>query len=140
MKQKTEKLQNKPQFSKLIILSVVILFIATLIHCFTKDSIDTTTLVTELTVTGGLASSAIIFYYRKAQLENCALIRLDHMKQIAGVEYEYYEKRLRLKKELGVIDEEGSVTHDWATESITEDINYLNTKLEEASEDVEAVG
>jgi len=131
--------KNRPQFSKLIVLVVTILFLTSLVTTYLLPGIDDTVRLTEITVTGGIFSSTVIWYMKKSQQENVVKLKIGLLKNIAEVEYEYYEKRLRLKDELHVpLDEDEddpTILDDVRQAEIEGDVNYVDEKFAEAIEE-----
>lgn len=139
----------KPQFSKLIVFFAGLLLILALLHGIMLDSssdnsmIDRTALATELTVTGSVFLTVCVWYYKKSATENTAKIRIDHAKEVAQIEYEFFEKRARLSKELGLTEADiekinnDTVLDDMSRDAISEDTQYLNTQFDIQSADPE---
>lgn len=137
---------KKIEFSKLIIVVAAILFAATLIHCFTNPALDTGAMATEIAVTGGLFSTSVVAYYNKSKLENVHKLRMSQYEKVAGIEYKYYEKKMRLKKELGLTESDiqevyaSSVLDDYVQEALNMDNSFLEEKMTEASANEEPMG
>lgn len=93
-------MKQKLEFSKLIIYITGAIFIISLLYCMifytvamvTTQLIEWTPVVSILPVTGGMFTTAIGFYYTKAQRENNIKLRKDVIK------YKY-----ELMNELGVL-------------------------------------
>ena len=133
---------KKPQFSKIIVFIASILFILTLAHAtFSREYQDTATTITEVTTTGTVFLTVCVWYYKKAATENTAKIRIEHAKEVADIEYTYFEKRARLQKELELTDydmgrlDDVSQLDDMAREAISEDSNYISNQFENAASD-----
>lgn len=98
---------KKFQYSKMLVFVTGIIFVLSLAYCLTKDISnvsDLTIYTVAITVTGGVFSSAIIWYEKKSQAENVSKIQMQQIKDVAKVEFEVYEKKVRLQKEMGIIE------------------------------------
>lgn len=101
-------MKQKLEFSKLIIYITGSIFIISLLYCMifytvamvTMQLIEWTPVVSVLPVTGGMFTTAIGFYYTKAQRENNIKLRKDVIK------YKY-----ELMNELGVLQRDECI-HD----------------------------
>lgn len=136
------------QYSKIIVFVTGAIFFITLFFCLTRDFenvYDATVYVTAVTVTGGVFGSAIIWYEKKAQAENVSKIQIQHVKDTAEIEFNIYERKVRLQKELGILgkpdigmDEENMMHADESlNNAITRDQNYLESKMDDSVSDPE---
>lgn len=134
------------QYSKIIVFVSGAFFVATLAYCLTRDLssvYDVSLYVTGITVTGSVFGSAIIWYEKKSQAENVSKIQLQHVKDIAEVEFGIYERKVRLQKELGIIgqpdigmdDTNQFHVDEQLDEAINRDSNYLGAKLDDSTSD-----
>lgn len=132
------------QFSKLIVLVSGVIFIGTLVICISKDLsslYDSSMYLGAITVTGGVFGSAIVWYEKKSQAENVAKIQLQHIKDLSEIEFNVYERKVRLQKELHILgqpdipmDPEGVSHVDEALEAvINRSLTHLDTSMEEAT-------
>lgn len=136
--------KKKYQFCKCIVVLMCIIFVLTLCYCLyliQNSALDLTLGITAITVTGALFSSTIIWYMKKAQAENVIKLRMTYTEAAARIEYEVYEKKMRLKKELGMQDEtefEESVLDEMYTDAIHNDNAYFDSQFEEATSSQES--
>jgi len=143
MKHNSKKQKNAPQYSKVLVLITGLVFAVSLAFCLTRDIsnvYDVSLYTVAITVTGGVFGSAIIWYEKKAQAENVSKIQLQHIKDVAKVEFDVYEKKVRLQKELGIIGapevgmDDGGDFHvdEQMMEAVEQDGNFLNEKKNDA--------
>ena len=103
---KMEKI-NKFQFSKLIIITLCILFVICLYNGLminTENYIDLTVIATSITVTGGLFGSGVIWYLKKSQSENNVKLKIEMYKVVSRERVKYNAKMMILKKKLEISD------------------------------------
>jgi len=142
------KTKREWQYSKAIVAITGVVFVCVLIFCFTRniDSVYDLSLYTAtVTVTGGVFGSALVWYEKKSQAENVSKIQLQHIKDTAKLEYAIYEKKLRLKKELGILcqsdigmDDNGDFHIDEQVDgAVDRDSEYLSEKMNDATSDPE---
>ncbi len=140
--------EKRFQYSKIIVFVSGAIFIATLFFCLTRDysSIyDASLHVAAVTVTGGVFGSAIVWYEKKAQAENISKMQLQHVKDVAEIEFNIYERKVRLQKELGILgkpdigmDDEGMMHVDEQLgEAISKDQNYLDARMDDSTSEPE---
>lgn len=136
--------QKKCQFCKCIVILTGIVFILTLIYCLyliQNSALDLTLGITAITTTGALFSSTVIWYMKKAQAENVIKWRMTYTEAAARIEYETYEKKMRLKKELNMQDEtefEESVLDEMYTDAVHNDNAYFDSQFDEATSSQES--
>lgn len=154
MKEKLKAfLINMLQFSKLIIIISALVFVGTLIYCITRDLsslYDSSLYVGAITITGGVFGSAIVWYEKKSQAENVAKIQLQHIKDLAEIELDIYQRKVKFQKSIGVygkpdvpMDVENMTHVDEAMESmIASSLTKLDTAMDEAtsSDEMQAYG
>ena len=102
-KQSNAYLNKRFQFSKLIIVIMMIVFIYTLYRAinfqFNGDAyIDSAILCTALTVTAGILGSSLIQYYKKSSSENISKIQTALYKNTMDIRLEYNRKMMEFKK------------------------------------------
>lgn len=127
------------QYSKMLVFVTGIMFIVSLAYCLTRDISDlsdATLYTVAITVTGGVFGSAIIWYEKKSQAENVSKIQMQRVKDVARVEFEVYEKKVRLKKELGILDTDDCGEDFHIDEQINAAVEtadtFLNDKMQDA--------
>ena len=96
------------QYSKILPVLTGILFGATLLFSIlegfkmTEYGGNSTIFVTALTVSGGVFGSSIIWYMKKAQVENIFKVKSTLYKTISDEQIRYAEEMLRLQEEYKV--------------------------------------
>jgi hypothetical protein len=97
------------QYSKILPFIAVALFCVCLYMGFTADYstvVDVSFYVTAITISGSIVAGTFIFYYRKAQQENCVKLK-SQMYRIASEErLKYNEKMILLKSRYMLSEEE----------------------------------
>lgn len=134
------------QCSKVLCYVSGVVFISTLVRCLSADLsalYDTAVYVTAISVTGAVFGSTLVWYAKKAQAENVARIKIQHVKEVAKVEFALWKKKVHLQKELGLIGtplddtmEEFHVDEEF-DDAVSKDSEYLNTQLETSVTDPE---
>lgn len=136
------------QYSKLIVIVSGIVFISILVYCLSVDYstvLDVSIYSVAITITGGIFGSSIVWYEKKAQVENVAKIQLRHIKEVSKVEFETYEKKVRLQKELGILDapdvpmdeEDNFSVDDTMGDAVDRDLDFLDSIRDSAEEEPE---
>jgi hypothetical protein len=107
------KEEKKLTYSKLIVLITAIIFIVCLLLSFyafltsTVDNvIDTTVLVTAITVSGGIFGSNLCWYSKKAAGENNYKLRMALYKDSTETRLKYNEEMMKLMKEYDISEED----------------------------------
>lgn len=82
---------KKKEFSKIIVFVVFITFILTLIAgcVLAWNGRDTSLFCYAIPSTGGVAGSSVIFYYRKAQVENAVKLQLYSLEEMYKLREKY---------------------------------------------------
>lgn len=122
-----------------------VVFIATLLHCLSVDLsalYDTAVYVTAISVTGAVFGSTLVWYAKKAQAENVSRIKIEHVKETAKVEWELWQKKVRLQKELGLnvpLDEGMEEFHvdEELDNAVSKDSEYLDGQMDGSTADPE---
>jgi len=141
-------MKKRPQYSKILVLVTGIIFLICLWYCLTRDAsnvYDMSLYTGAVTITGGVFGSAIIWYEKKSQAENVSKIKLQHVKDVAKIEFNLYEKKIRLQKELGIIgetdtdagDDGDSYIDDQLGKAVEQDGSYLDDKESDATSEPE---
>lgn len=107
---------KKFEFSKLVAIASLLLFVATLIYGYTVMTClivnDTATLfdlaffTSAITVTGGVFMTTAKHYYSKSGLQNTCHIRNNAYKQIMKVRLQFIEEILKLQEKYNISDME----------------------------------
>ncbi len=84
-------IMKKKEFSKIIIFIAFITFILTLVTgCILAwNGRDTSLFCYAIPSTGGVAGSSVIFYYRKAQVENAVKLQLYSLEEMYKLREKY---------------------------------------------------
>lgn len=122
-----------------------VVFIATLFHCLNVDLsalYDTAVYVTAISVTGAVFGSTLVWYAKKAQAENVSRIKIEHVKETAKVEWELWQKKVQLQKELGLnvpLDEGMEEFHvdEELDNAVSKDNEYLDGQMDGSAADPE---
>lgn len=147
MKNGLKKFVNKWfQCSKILVFITAIIFGITLYKCMSVDItsvIDATIPVTAITVTGSIFLSALVWYLKKSQAEFISNKKIEHVKLIGDIEFKNYERKIRLRRELGITDEEdaeiseSSVIDDMYSDAVNKDSSYIDESFDNAASDPE---
>ena len=133
----------KLQYSKLLAIISICIYIVTLNYIFCNPNFDSTLGMSALTASGSIALTTIVFYMKNSWIEKTARIKLDIVKETSNSRLNYNKEMLSFMKENGFSRSEldevemDSIADDLdnsATNSLTDSID--NT-LEEASSNPE---
>lgn len=133
----------KLQYSKLLAIISICIYIVTLNYIFCNPNFDSTLGMSALTASGSIALTTIVFYMKNSWVEKTARIKLDIVKETSNSRLNYNKEMLSFMKENGFSRSEldevemDSIADDLdnsATNSLTDSID--NT-LEEASSNPE---
>lgn len=143
---KLKKKKRKIEFSKLITICSILLFCIVLYKSFQYDFtsyMDTTFLVTAITVTGGICGTCIIWMLKKSQSENIIKIRMGMYKDVKEIELDFNEKMFELKKKYELTDDDmcdiqnhGNID-DFASEVLSEADSELVERTSDANSNIE---
>ena len=107
MNEKKEK--KKMQYSKLLPIFTGIIFVCCLLRAFTVDFsnyVDLTVYATSITVSGGIFGSTVIWYMKKAQVENNVKLKIELYKVAFQEQLKYKEQMLIIKNKYMLSEEE----------------------------------
>ena len=92
------------QYSKVLPIITGLLFGVTLVFSMLNglSGGNSTIFITALTVSGGVFGSSIIWYMKKAQVENVFKVKSTLYKTISREQIHYAEEMLKLQEEYGV--------------------------------------
>lgn len=143
---KPKKKKRKIEFSKLITICSILLFCIVLYKSFQYDFtsyMDTTFLVTAITVTGGICGTCIIWMLKKSQSENIIKIRMGMYKDVKEIELDFNEKMFELKKKYELTDSDvydiqnkGNID-DFSNEVLSETNSEMIERTSEADANIE---
>ena len=107
------KEEKKLTYSKLIVLITAIIFIVCLLLSFyafltstVDNAIDTTVLVTSITVSGGIFGSNLCWYSKKAAGENNYKLRMALYKDSTETRLKYNEEMMKIMKKYDISEED----------------------------------
>lgn len=137
--------EPKVQFSKILTIGSLVLFVWSLFKGFTTDFsqlYDTTVYVTAITVSGGIFGVCLKSYMSKAKAENIYKVQKAMYEDITDIKLRYNEGMMKLKQEYGMTqdDIEEITPIDEGVDSVLNDMrenidNHLyDTKTEDEIE------
>ena len=100
---------KKVQYSKIITSLVFILFLGSIIRCFTVDistAYDISLYATIVTTTGAICLTSVVWYLKNSQAEKVARIKADTYRIISEERYKYNKKMLALKSKYKYTEDE----------------------------------
>lgn len=105
------KINKRFQFSKIIIIVMLVIFVYTLYQVlhfqFNTDSyVDTAVYCTSLTVVGGILGTALIQYYKKSSTENLPKIQTSLYQDTMNIRLEYNKKMMELRQKYNMTDDD----------------------------------
>lgn len=108
-----DKKEKKFTYSKLIVLITAIIFVFCLLLSFyafltssVDTAIDTTVLVTAITVSGSIFGSNLCWYSKKAAGENNYKLRISLYQESSKARLEYNEKMMELMQKYNISEED----------------------------------
>lgn len=146
----TNKTKKHFQFSKIIILVMLIIFVFTLYQVIivrpnTESYMDTASDCAALTVVGGILGTAIIQYFKKSATENIPKIQTSLYKDTMDIRLEYNEKMMELKHKYKMTNddiyeiENQSQIDEISDNVLNNAVSELDTRSSEAHTDVDSV-
>ena len=140
------KEEKKLTYSKLIVLITAIIFVVCLLLSFyafltsTVDTaIDTTVLVTAITVSGSIFGSNLCWYSKKAAGENNYKLRMALYKDSTETRLKYNEEMMKLMKEYDISEEDIEKINDSADiddmmdNALNDTVNNLDENRDDCS-------
>lgn len=138
------------QFSKLIIVIMLVIFVYTLHQVLhfqfnTESYIDTAVYCTCLTVVGGILGTALIQYFKKSATENIPKIQTSLYKDTMDIRLEYNKKMMELKQKYNMTDDdiydiENQSQMDEISDSVlNQAVSELDSRSSDAHTDVDSV-
>ena len=140
------KEEKKLTYSKLIVLITAIIFVVCLLLSFyafltsTVDTaIDTTVLVTAITVSGSIFGSNLCWYSKKAAGENNYKLRIALYKDSTETRLKYNEEMMKLMKEYDISEEDIEKINDSADiddmmdNALNDTVNNLDENRDDCS-------
>ena len=97
------------QFSKLLTLGSLLLFIWALLKGFTTDFsaiLDTTVYVTAITISGGIFGMCVKSYMSKAKAENIYKVQRTMYEDIMKVKLQYNEEMMKLNRQYNMTQDD----------------------------------
>lgn len=129
------KVNKRFQFSKIIIIIMLIIFIYTLYQAVnfqfnTNSYVDTAVFCTALTVTGGILGTNIIQYYKKASTENLPKIQTSLYEDTMKIRLDYNRQMMELQQKYNMSDDDIMNIENLSQMDEISD-NVLNTAISE---------
>lgn len=146
----TNKTKKHFQFSKIIILVMLIIFVFTLYQVIivrpnTESYMDTTSDCAALTVAGGILGTAIIQYFKKSATENIPKIQTTLYKDTMDIRLEYNKRMMQYQKEFQMTDDEiyeienQSQMDEISDSVLNQAVSELDSRSSDAHTDVDSV-
>ena len=146
----TNKTKKHFQFSKIIILVMLIIFVFTLYQVIivrpnTESYMDTASDCAALTVAGGILGTAIIQYFKKSATENIPKIQTSLYKDTMDIRLEYNEKMMELKHKYDMMDDdiyeiENQSQMDEISDNVLNNaVSELDSRSSDAHTDVDSI-
>lgn len=144
------KLNKQFQFSKLIIVIMLIIFVYTLYQVlhfqFNTDSyVDTAAFCTIFTVVGGVFGTALIQYFKKSATENIPKIQTSLYKETTDIRLEYNKQMMELKHKYNMTDddiyeiENQSQIDEISDNVLSNAVSELDARSSDAHTDVDSI-
>lgn len=135
--------ESRLQFSKLLTVGSLLLFIWALLKGFTtnfSEILDTTVYVTSITVSGGIFGMCVKSYMSKAKAENIYKVQRAMYEDIMKVKLQYNEEMMKLNRQynmtqndVDIIDSSSLIDDNDVLDDMKESINnhLYDTKTED---------
>lgn len=133
----------KLQYSKLLAIVSICIYIVTLNYILCNPNFDSTLGMSALTASGSITLTTIVFYMKNSWVEKTARIKLDIVKETSNSRLNYNKEMLWFMKENGFnrteLDEieMDSITDDLDNSAINSLTDSIDNTLEEASSNPE---
>lgn len=133
----------KIQYSKLLAICSLTIYILTLIYIFCNPYLDSTICMSALTASGSIALTTIVFYMKNSWVEKTARIKLDIVKATSESRLNYNKEMLSYMKDNGFSRTEldeiemDSVADDLDNNAIDSLTSSVDSTLDTASSDPE---
>lgn len=141
------KKEKKLQYSKLLPVISIAIFIACLYKGYTADfstMIDASFYVTAISLSGGIVGTVFIWYMKKAQSENVVKLKTELYRVASQERLNYNEQMILLKSKYMLSDEElmeiesDSPMDDFESNALSDIESYVNEIQSDADSSVEA--
>lgn len=144
------KMNKRFQFSKIIIVIMLAIFVYTLYQVFhfqfnTDSYVDTAVYCTCLTVVGGILGTALIQYFKKSATENIPKIQTSLYKDTMDIRLEYNKKMMEYKQQYNMTDddiyeiENQSQIDEISDNVLNNAVSELDTRSSDAHTDVDSI-
>lgn len=136
----------KPQYSKFVHISSLVIFISVLAYSLTSNGdgmYNTIIYTTAITVSGTLCALTVVWYLKKSQVENVYKLQMGLVESISKNEIETTREKLHIKKEYGVTDfdleeiSNSSSLDEFKNKSIADIQSQLDDAMNDAKSPVE---
>lgn len=122
--------ESRLQFSKLLTVGSLLLFIWALLKGFTtnfSEILDTTVYVTSITVSGGIFGMCVKSYMSKAKAENIYKVQRAMYEDIMKVKLQYNEEMMKLNRQYNMTQNDVDIID---SSSLIDDNDVLNAMKE----------
>jgi hypothetical protein len=122
--------ESRLQFSKLLTVSSLLLFVWALLKGFTtnfSEILDTTVYVTSITVSGGIFGMCVKSYMSKAKAENIYKVQRAMYEDIMKVKLQYNEEMMKLNRQYNMTQNDVDIID---SSSLIDDNDVLNDMKE----------
>lgn len=143
-----KRISNKKiQYSKIITSLTFMLFLGSVIKCFSVDIsglYDLSLYATIVTSTGAICLTSVVWYLKNSQAEKVARIRTETYKVISDEQYKYNRRMLELKHGYNYAEEEiFDIENNSHLDELKQDaLHSMNSSIdcamEEATSSIEA--
>lgn len=136
----------KPQYSKFVHISSLVIFVFVLAYSLTSNGdgmYNTIIYTTAITISGTLCALTVVWYLKKSQVENVYKLQCHLVEVISDTEIKTTKEKLHMKKEYGVADfdlEEicnSSSLDEFKEKTITDIQSELDDAMNDAKSPVE---
>ncbi len=138
------KNDKKVTFSKAIPIVTCAIFVITIVASIicvnlNQNVLDTTVMVTAISVTGAIFGSSLIWYFKKAGSENQYKLRMSMYEDVVNQRLYFTEEMLKLRikygaseEDIAMIDQEGEID-----DLMDETFQNMNNKMNQEQDDFE---
>ena len=139
-------MKKKIQYSKLLPIITVVIFVVCLYKGYTADfstMLDVSFYVTAITLSGGVFGTCLVGDLKKSQAENAVKLKTELYRVASDERYKYNEKMVILKSKYMLSDEElaeiesDSPMADFETNALSDVENFINDTQADADSSIE---
>lgn len=128
-----KKIEPKFQFSKILAIGSLVLFIISLLQGFTTDlsqAYDTTIYVTAITISGGIFGVCLKSYMSKSKAENIYKIQKTMYEDIMDIKLKYNEGMMQLSQKYNMT--QGDIDIIDSVSPISDGVNNILNDMNES--------